>query len=305
MHNSLAANNFIVAVVANNHFEPGAYSNITDDIIPYGGVFTPPGPEGFAGSMLEVQNRSTSSYEDLIPSKCAKLYNTDYMSSHGNLFLITKHSSNTTDTNTLLEMIYVLSYCRSPSSWMCAYHLVGPSWEEPPACNTGELISNVTSGLPWSMKLTTGQEVEIIRCKSERTAGRCKVHFSLEIMIVVICCNFIKACCMVMAVIRSREPTLVTLGDAMDSFLRIPDQTTIGICFADRRFIEREWRRGCRTEPRQWKQKEVKRWWTSVSTTRWIVCYFFCLIIVIAGGVSLRLGIAFEGQYWNTDIKSM
>ena len=259
--------------------------------------------------MLEVQNGSTSSYEDLTLSKCAKLYNTDYMSSHGNLFLITKHSSNTTHTNTLLEMIYVDSYERpSPKRWMCPRpesRVPEKSFQDSPACSTSELISNVTSGLPWLMKLTTGDEVEISGCKSERTAERCKVQFSLEIMIVVICCNFVKACCMVMVVIRSREPTLVTLGDAVDSFLRIPDQTTIGMCFADRQVIEREWRRGCRTEPRQWKQEEVKRWWTSVSNTRWIICYLFCLIIVIAGGVLLRLGMDLERKYWNTDIKSM
>ena len=106
--------------------------------------------------------------------------------------------------------------------------------------------------------------------------------------------------------ITTREPTLVTLGDAIDSFLRIPDPTTMGICYADRQFIKREWTRdGWRSEPRQWRQKGVKRWWTNVSKTRWITCNIFCSIIIIAGGVSLRLGMDYDGQVRSTDVKSM
>ena len=191
---------------------------------------------------------------------------------------------------------------------MCAYHLAGIDrvYRQPSfTCNPSELTLNVARGLPWRVDLTTGREVEISGCKSERTAEKCKVQFSLQIMIVVICCNLVKACCMVLAVARSREPTLVTLGDAIDSFLRTPDSTTRGRCFADRRFMERQWRWGWKTGPRQWKQKGVHRWWTSVSKTRWIICNFFCLITIIVAAILLRLGIDHDGIYWGTDIKSM
>ena len=174
--------------------------------------------------VLEGYNTSPNSYEDLTPSECTKLYNADYLSSHRNLFLITEHGSNTTHNNTLLDMIQVGNLGISPSSWMCAYYLAGERrvyMETSVPCDPSELASNVTSGLPWRVNLTTGEEVEIIGCKSEKIVEKCKVQFSLKIMIVVICCNLVKACCMVIAVVRSREPTLVTLGDAIDSFLRI------------------------------------------------------------------------------------
>ena len=304
--------------MTNNHFEPGAYSNLTEALTDY--FLMPPTAmdkvrnryptiKRFSG-VLEGYNASPNSYEDLTPSECTKIYNNDFMSSHRNLFLITKDSSNTTHNNTLLDMIGFWGIGGvSPSSWMCAYSLAGEGrvYREAPApCDSSELTSNVTSGSPWRVKLTTGEEVEISGCKSERILEKCKVHLVKNIMIVVICCNFVKVCCMVMVIARSREPTLVTLGDAMDSFLRAPDPTTMGICFADRPYIKREWSRGgWRAEPRQWKQKEVQRWWTSVSKTRWITCIFFCSIIVIAAGVSLRLGMDLDGQYWRTDLKSM
>ena len=261
----------------------------------------------FSG-VLNGYDTSTQSYEDHTPSECTKLYNTDFVSNHRNLFLITKHTSNTTHNNTLLDIIHVSGKETSSSSWMCDYDQAGTGQvysPSPPICNPSTLTSNVTGGLPWRVKLTTGEEGEISGCKSERTVEKCKVQFSLGIMIVVICCNLVKACSMVMAVVRSREPTLVTLGDAVDSFLRTPDPTTMEICFADRRFIKREWRRGWRAGPRQWKQKEVQRWWTNVSKTRWITCNLFCLTTIIVAGDLLRLGVNNDGIYWSTDLKSM
>ena len=316
VYTSLAANDFLATIVTNNHFEPGAYSNMTEALAGYFSIppqtrdemrYGYPDIELFS-DVLEGYNARPDSYEDLTPSECTKLYNTDYVSNRRNLFLITKYSSNTAHNNTLLDIINVRSEGFSPSSWMCAYHLAGVRrlyLQASFKCNPSVLTSNVGRGLPWRVELTTGREVEISGCKSERTTEKCKVQFSLEIMIVVICCNLVKAICMVTAMIRSREPTLVTLGDAIDSFLRIPDPTTRGICFADREFIKREWRRGWRTGPRQWKQKGVQRWWTSASKTRWIACYLFCLITIVVAGVFLRSGMNHDGMYWNTDLKSM
>jgi len=262
----------------------------------------------FLTDVLGEYNTSTSSYEDLTPSECTKLYNANYMTNHRNLFLITKDSSNTTNNNTLLDIIGVRGDGALPSSWMCAYYRAGQArlyLESSSPCNPTELAANVTSGIPWRVNLTTGEEVEISGCKSERTAERCKVLFSLEIMVVVIGCNLVKAFCMVMAVVRSREPTLVTLGDAVDSFLRTPDPTTIGMCSANREFIERKWRHGWRTGPRQWEQKGVQRWWTCVSKKRWITCNFFCSITIIFAGILLRMGMVNDGVYWSIDLKSM
>jgi len=253
---------------------------------------------------LEGLNPSTQGYEDLTPLECAEAYNTDFsfQSSRRNVFLITKHSSNTTFNHTILAMHISDPRRGLPDSWLCSYD-IDPESED--WCNSDERTTNLTRGLPWRVKLKTVREVEIAGCKSEATDEKCKVQFSLDIMIVVICCNLVKACSMIMAVFRSREPTLVTLGDAVDSFLRVPDPTTMGMCFADRQFIEKEWRRGRGNEPRQWKQKGAQRWWTSPSKTRWIICNFFCSITIIVAGVLLGLGIGQDGQYSDTDIKSM
>ena len=267
---------------------------------PPAGPYGAPGPLRTLISMLEGYNGSTPDYEDLTPSQCMRFYNADYLSDRRNLFLITNHTSNATYNNTFLGTWSVKGGGSSTARWMCFF--VRQGW---PNCNKNKLVSRVSSGSPWLVEIREGEVLEIRGCKSEKVAGKCKVQFSLGIMMAVICCNLVKACSMVMVVVRSQEPTLVTLGDAIDSFLRVPDPTTMGICFADRRFIKREWRHRSRAGPKQWKQKRIQRWWTSVSKTRWITCNFFCLIAIIITGVLLGKGIGQDQQFLNTDIKSL
>ncbi|CUS15055.1 unnamed protein product, partial [Tuber aestivum] len=325
VYTSLAANEFVVAVVSKNHFESGAYSNMTETLVDdseWWANSTTSG--GFKGtkrfgvysealplfkSVLEGYNTGAERYDDLTPSNCSKIYNTDFVSSHRNLFLITTLSSNAAHNNTLLDMISIDNERPTSSDWMCAYNLSGDTWTSRPSrfkCNPGGIASNLARGIPWQVGLHTGEEVEISGCKSERTEEKCKVQFSLGIMIVVIFCNLIKACSMIMTVVRSQEPTLVTLGDAVDSFLRFPDPTTMGMCFADRAFVNREWKSRWRAgQVRHWKLMGVQRWWTSVSKTRWITCNLFCSIVIIVAGVLLRSGMIRDGEYLETDIKSM
>ena len=317
VYTSLASNDFFVALVASNHFDPGAYSNTTnlDHYFLEASRNATTGKEyGDIGyqtdshdiqqftRLLEGYNASTPSYEDLTPSRCANLYNWDFVSHRRNLFIITNHTSDTTFNNTLLELLGPLGGLVYESvPWLCPNPLSNLSW-----CDRSTISSMATNELPWVLTLGTGEEVEVRGCKSEIIKERCKVQFSLGIMIAVICCNLVKACAMIMTLVRSREPTLVTLGDAIESFLGIPDPSTKQICFADRRFIDREWRRGWRTGPRQWKQKGVQRWWTNVSKTRWITCNVVFAITIIVSAVLLQSGIRSNRfHFLRTDIRSM
>ena len=304
--------------MTSDHFEPGTHRNTSKAEISafqdlslnsttgkkYGDIgYQTDSPKiQLFSSALEGLNPSTQGYKNLTPLECAKVYKTYFLPNRRNLFLITKHSSNTTHSDTILAMNISDPRWTLPFYWICRPDVdpMSPEW-----CFYDEVIANISSGLPWRVKLKTVGEVEIAECKSEVTDEKCKVQFSLDIMIVVICCNLIKACCMIMTVVRSREPTLVTLGDAVDSFLRAPDPTTTGMCFADRQFIKREWRRGRGAGPRQWKQKGLQRWWTSISKTRWITCNFFYLINIILVAVLLGFGIKADGKYRTTNLRSM
>ena len=321
MYTSLAANEFFVILVTDNHFGPGAYTDWGGGVshrlwafrtlldwkkyeeieeMVDNGYPTDSHDAQLFKSMAEEGNTNTQSYEDLTPSQCTDLYNMDFVSGRRNLFLISNISSDAMYKSTVIDTWTVDREVVLPSRWMCPKILHSPT-----KCNPSEVPPRVASGLPWLINPTPWEEIEITECKSEKVEEKCKVQFSLGIMIAVICCNLVKAGGMIMTVVRSREPTLVTLGDAIDSFLSIPDPTTVGICFADRRFIEREWMRGSRAGPRPWKRKGVQRWWASVSKRRWIICNFFSSMVIIIAGVLLVLGMGQDREFLSTDIKSL
>ncbi|CUS15481.1 unnamed protein product [Tuber aestivum] len=299
VYTSLTANSYAVAIVATNDAKPGGYLDMLDGLEDSQEFLKWRDGALFRDVVERYINRARI-YQYLVPSDCMERYNRDFVSDRSNLFLVVRNSSTSTYNATLLDMFGVSGGEPMASNWICRNNLA----PRDSPCDPNKLVENVKGGHPWRMELTRG-EVEISGCLSEKTDENCTVQFTLQIMIIVICCNFVKACCMIMAVVRTREPTLVTLGDAVDSFLRVPDPTTVGMCFSDRRFVILEWRRGRSIGARPWKQEGVQRWWRSVSETRWLICNLFCLITIIAAGILLRMGIRRDASYGSTSLKSM
>ncbi|CUS09944.1 unnamed protein product, partial [Tuber aestivum] len=190
VYTSLAANDFVVAVVSKDHFEPGAYSNMTETLVaspdqewrfnnavgtPYRTTRryqTDSETIQLFRRVLEGYDTGAEDYDDLTTSDCTKIYNTDFVSNRRNLFLITKLSSNATYNNTILDMINIKSSDTASSDWMCTYNSSGDSGILRPVnfvCDPHEIVTNVARGLPWRVSLHTGDKVEISGCKSERT----------------------------------------------------------------------------------------------------------------------------------------
>ena len=74
-------------------------------------------------------------------------------------------------------------------------------------------------------------------CLSERVEGKCSLSFSLPIIVVVMICNVIKAGVMLFIAFRIREKPLITIGDAIDSFLDTNDPATEGMCLVTKESI--------------------------------------------------------------------
>ena len=136
---------------------------------------------------------------------------------------------------------------------------------------------------------------EIQYCLSQRVREHCKLQLSITMMVIVIICNFIKLCCTSWIVWKQDTEPLVTLGDAIASFLSRPDATTIKTCLADKdqfqgpelvkrlvdgKVRELRKRRGadlqeaCSTwkaRPQFW-ISEHRNWFSTASKCRWVVC---------------------------------
>ena len=130
----------------------------------------------------------------------------------------------------------------------------------------------------------------IVNCRAERVPENCTLNFNLSFALVVIACNLIKFITMSLTLWRYREPTLVTTGDAIDSFLARPDETTAGLCLfsAAAMYLKWECPVGGPEKSPEWRKFRQKRlddlmspvykpeicfWGQSASSMRWIMCF--------------------------------
>jgi len=91
-------------------------------------------------------------------------------------------------------------------------------------CDLKESASSVSS---WIFK-----QWDVQYCFSQQVAEHCKLQFSSAIMIFVILCNFVKLVCMAWIARKRDSEPLITVGDAIASFLDDPDQMTQNACLA-------------------------------------------------------------------------
>ncbi|KUJ12911.1 uncharacterized protein LY89DRAFT_721741 [Mollisia scopiformis] len=152
-----------------------------------------------------------------------------------------------------------------PYSWIC-----GDSWDEypyqdrQPVCTTAVAKAAASSPTGWIVA-----NHRISYCMVELVEEECQLNFSLSIMLIVIAFNVLKACLMILTALKINEPTLVTIGDAIASFLQEPDPTTEGLCLSNKiDFQNKKW--ALRT-PKQWKPKK-HFWFRPASVKRWLTC---------------------------------
>jgi hypothetical protein len=111
---------------------------------------------------------------------------------------------------------------------------------------------------------------QIDYCLSEEMDEKCDLQFSLPIMIIVVTCNLVKTSCMILVVfgLGGVLQPLVTVGDAIASFLNEPDPATKSMCLADKAFFQKE---GWQARRMRWWPKR-HRWFRAASLSRWMFC---------------------------------
>ena len=139
------------------------------------------------------------------------------------------------------------------------------------------------------------RNITISGCMTNDADQHCQLYFSLPICLTVIACNVIKVFWMYMAARTDHREVLLTVGDALSSFLDKPDATTRGHCFlpgndmisGSRTWVKNAPAMPCNTNPIykavSWRERpqllpKRKRWLQAASWRRWAftyILYFF------------------------------
>jgi hypothetical protein len=109
-------------------------------------------------------------------------------------------------------------------------------------------------------------------CLSREMPQRCRVDLSQTILFIVIACNFLKVTIMAIVLWRLNQETIVTIGDAIASFLQTPDHTTEDCCLMSSRTIDRVWKVPEVRSSQSFQPKRREPWLGAISARRWGVC---------------------------------
>lgn len=247
------------AFLVSSEFLDGAPFDLSifpKDSIAYGNI------SGVANVLQEYQKNQTSLVE-LENKKCVETY-TAPMFSTSDLLLVSTHSNS---TNSVLYLdLDVDSPLSSPLSSRggCEFPFFGD-------CDPSGIIANFQHWPPMYTPpaLANDTHAYVQYCLSKSEEAHCKLQFSLAIMVVVMICNLIKTICMSLIAWKQDPEPLVTLGDAIASFLDRPDLITEGHCIVGKTRFEdsRSWD----LILSRWDPKRL-RWFRAASRRRWLVC---------------------------------
>lgn len=103
------------------------------------------------------------------------------------------------------------------------------------------------------------RNITIEGCLAETVPESCQLFINIPICVIVIVCNLIKLVCMFFAAREDRDEVLVTIGDAIASFLQRPDPNTANECMIPK-FMPRLWASKV-SRPYVWKSHHLRSSW--------------------------------------------
>ncbi|KAF4470042.1 hypothetical protein FALBO_3056 [Fusarium albosuccineum] len=175
-----------------------------------------------------------------------------------------------------------------PYEWMC---FGMSSANDPPLCY--EAIHNLTKApeewAPWNFTAEY--------CHSKVVKENCALNASQPIIIVIVICNLFKVVIMAMMVLWVKGHPIMTLGDAIRSFLDEPDPTTEGLCLLSKDAVKYQpipsWPREASSDEQDpiMARRKRYRWSDAVSTRRWTLTLGLLGASIMVVVIFLGLGI--------------
>ncbi|KAL8645139.1 MAG: hypothetical protein Q9226_007434 [Calogaya cf. arnoldii] len=292
--NLAAGRYFNATAVPPDAIKPGPWNHTLSDEWAF-----PPYPHSRLvefGQKLLTDFNNTSLWQRMEKKECIRKYGRQFISTQGD-FLAVSHALNDSFSIKFIKTAYPkTANGGGPSyNWMCdlypeAKH--GTNNEQcrldvllsPPYAEKWAIRSNRLNDLGPKYIHYGWQGDPVDYCLSRRVEEHCRLQFSLALLAVVIISNFIKATCMILMVYRHDATPLITLGDAIASFLDDPDTTTQGNCIATKyTFQKRQWAQ----QPRPWASKKVI-WFNNSSSARWAFYNILSILVLIVTALFLH-----------------
>ena len=217
-----------------------------------------PGADRKHQDILTTLQKDAHQYERLEPQDCIRAYGVDFISDRRHVVVVT----NVQDPPNALLGTLDWSYNVIQNSWVCGTNATDDLLLHPVS------IDDFDCSVQWALATPpmtiAGHTVRY--CLSQKVPDICRLQFSLPIMLVVILCNIAKLVCILLTLMKT-DATLITMGDAIASFLTRPDPLTQDMGSLTMQDIAGDW--PSQPQPRSWVYKRYFRW-QSVGVWRWV-----------------------------------
>jgi hypothetical protein len=206
--------------------------------------------------------------DEMTPLECINAYSVTFQSTRGNVYLVVEEGSMPVDeAYGGYPSISLNQSCSADTGTMWIYSQfedeAGTCFEQDGNRFLPRLQADPLLWAPFS-----GRSVR--QCFTEPTDDKCKINYSLHLAIVVILFNAVKTLTILASIFTLRNNPMLTIGDAVASFLREPDALTFGMCLTSQRRVHnvgpswraRKHRRNITVRKHTWSSalKLSKRW---------------------------------------------
>jgi len=256
-------------------------------------------PDNAECNVTDIQSRATE-FERLNNKDCIDLYAKDFVEDRRNVLVVVKNAPANDGSllkRTVNEFPEKISAAYNAFEWIC---------DSPDIANqTGACCPNEFGFIPCSKMTSKLQETadqwesggyQVNYCLSELVESECHLHFSLILMAVVLGFNILKVLGIAYVAFRLGEAPLVTVGDAVESFIRHPDRTSEGMCLASHGSVVASSKLGYTVTSMRY-EPSSHRFYEAATWKQWAFLLTLFGIAGVGTAVCLALGIdSFKGD---------
>ncbi|KAL4864367.1 hypothetical protein BDV12DRAFT_201145 [Aspergillus spectabilis] len=287
VYSTVSVNSYDV-FIGNSSFTSLEPSNVT---IVYGDTYrTSWDANGLVlSSERMVESAHANNLTRLTPQDCITAYATPWQSKHGGVTLISSAFNGSMSAIHLVMQQLAPRPADSqqdPFGWICQEEANPPITDRRCQSDLEQVKQKADSAAGW---VVDGYKVDY--CLVEKTPEKCTLEYSLPLSIVVIATNLVKIGMLLLTISILRANPLLTLGDAIASFLSIPDDSSRGISLLTKEVVVVKGQPVFEEDIPEY-NPQPKRRWTSVSIERWAFTSFMYISSVILAFVLLIYGLA-------------
>ncbi|KAL2783693.1 hypothetical protein BJX66DRAFT_116816 [Aspergillus keveii] len=258
---------------------------------------------------LHEQARN-GSLERLSALDCINAYATIYQTRHGSLLLATENTPPNQYDLVFEQQVfnpYDIIAANPPSGdpyeWLCPRN---------PSAACSNYISRIRRDAEernWIVYSERGGTYRVDSCLAERIQENCKLEYSLPLTVTVIVANAVKASVLCYMALRMRESPILTMGDAVASFLHRPDRHSLGKCLVPGKEIKDRYstqQSACLQHMPMVFEGKRKRWYSTVSRRQWIAVLSCWLLAILICAFLLVWGTFHDGpEVWSAEFGSI